>query len=103
MADNQPQKLRREGQIGLLDGFLRLGHPVNTLSINGQMQGHPPLGGLFQRWLTQELDIFDNLPSVVILGSERGPISINILAVWIPTDGRKGDINLNATYPDLLQ
>ena len=81
VEDNQPQKPRREGQVRLLDGSLRLGHPVSTLSINGQVQGHPPLGGLSQRWLTQELAIFNNLPSVVKLGSERGPISINILAV----------------------
>ena len=60
VADNQPQKLHRESQVGLLDGPLRLGQPVGTLSINGQVQGHPPLGGLSQRWLTQELDIFDN-------------------------------------------
>ena len=69
MADNKPQKFRREGQVGLLDGSLLLGHLVSTLSINGQMQGHPPLGGLSQRWLTQKLAIFDNLPSVVKLGS----------------------------------
>ena len=81
MADNQPQKLRRESQVGLLDGPLWLSHPVGTLSINGQVQGHPPLGGVAQRWLTQKLEIFDNLPSVVKLGSERGSISINILVV----------------------
>ena len=81
MADNQQQKLHREGQVGLLDGSIRLGHPVSTLSINGQMQGHPPLGGLSQRWLTQELAIFGNLPSVVKLGGEMGPVGINILAL----------------------
>ena len=81
MVDNQPQKLRREIQVGLLDGPLQLGQLVGNLSINGQVQGHPPLGGLSQRWLTQKLAIFDNLPSVVKLGSERGPISINILVV----------------------
>ena len=59
----------------------RLGHPVGTLSINGQVQGHPPLGGLSQRWLAQELAIFNKLPSVVKLGSERGPRSINTLVV----------------------
>ena len=63
MADNQPQKLRCEGQVGLLDGSLWLGHPVSTLSINGQIQGHLRLGGLSQQWITQELTIFDNLNS----------------------------------------
>ena len=87
MPDNLPQKLRREGQVGLLDGSLRLGHPVSTLSINGQMQRHSSLCGLSQRWLTQELAIFDNLPPVVELGSDWGPININILAIQIPTDG----------------
>ena len=51
----------------------------------------------------QELAIFDNLPPVVELGGERGPIGINILAVSIPTNGRKGDINLNTTYSDMLK
>ena len=50
-----------------------------------------------------ELAIFNNLPSVVKLDSDRGPISINILVVLKPSNGRKGDINLNATYSDLLQ
>ena len=81
VADNQPQKLRRESQVGLGDGPLRLSYPVSTLSINGQVQDHPPLGGLSQRWLMQKLTIFDNLPSAVKLDSERGPISINILTV----------------------
>ena len=81
VGDNQPQKLHRDGQVSLLDGSLRLSHPVSTLSINGQVQGHPPLGGLSQRWLTQESTISDNFPPVVKLGSERGPISINILVV----------------------
>ena len=81
MANNQQQKLRRESQVSLLDGPLRLGHPLGTLSIDRQVQGHPPLGGLSQRWLTQELDIFNNLPSVVKLGSERSPISINIITI----------------------
>ena len=81
MADNQPQKLRREIQVGLLDGPLQLGQLVGNLSINGQVQGHPHLGGLSQQWLTHELAIFNNLPSVVKLGSERGLISINILAL----------------------
>ena len=62
MADNQAQKNRRESQVGLLDGPLRLSHPVGTLSINLQVQRHPPLGGLSQRWLTQELAIINNLP-----------------------------------------
>ena len=81
VADNQPQKLLRESQVCLLDGPLRLSHLVGTLSINGQLQGHPSLGGVSQRWLTHNLAIFDNLPSIVKLGSERGPISINILSV----------------------
>ena len=103
VEDNQPQKPRREGQVRLLDGSLRLGHPVSTLSINGQVQGHPHLGGLYQGWLTRELAIFDNLPPVVKLGGERGPVGINILAVWIPADGRQRDIKLNAMYSDMLQ
>ena len=81
MADNLPQKLRREGQVSLLDSSLLPGHLVSTLSINGQMQGHPPLGGLSQRRLTEELAIFDNLPPVVELGGERGLVGINILTV----------------------
>ena len=81
VADNEPQKLHRESQVGLLDVPLRLGHLGGSLSINGQVQSHPPLGGISQRWLTQELAIFNNLPSVVKLGNERGPISINILAI----------------------
>ena len=81
MADNQPQKLRRESQVGLLNSPLQLGHLVDTLSINGQVHRYPRLGGFSQRWFTQKLAIFDNLPSVVKIGSERGPISINILAV----------------------
>ena len=81
MTDNQPYELSREGQVSLLDVSLRLGYPVNTLSINRQVQGHPPLGGLSQRWLTQELSIFDNLPPVVKLDGERGPVSINIIIV----------------------
>ena len=81
MADNQPQKLHHESKVGLLDGPLWIDHPVGTLLINGQVQGHPPLGGLSQRWLTQKLAIFDNQPSVVKLGNERGPVSINILVV----------------------
>ena len=81
MADNQPQKLHREGRVSLLDGSLRLGHPISTLSINGQVQGYPPLGGLSQRWLMKELAIFDNLPLVVELGGEMGPVGINILTI----------------------
>ena len=81
MADNQLQKLCREGRVSLFDGSLWLGHQVSTLSNNGQVQSLPPLGGLSQRWLTQELAIFDTLPLVVKLGGERGPIGINILAV----------------------
>ena len=53
--------------------------------------------------ITQELAIFDNPSSVVKLDGDRGPIGINILAVYIPADGRQVDINLNATYSDLLQ
>ena len=62
-------------------------HPVsadnihNSQSINRQVKGHPPIGGLSQQWLTQELAIFDNLPLVVELGGERGPVGINILAI----------------------
>ena len=81
VVDNQPPKHHREGQVGLLDGSLRLGHPLSTLSINEKKQGHPPLGGLSQGWLTQELAIFENLPLVVKLGAERGPVGINILIV----------------------
>ena len=81
MANNQLQKIFRKSQVSLLDGSLWLGNPFSTLSINRQVQGHPPLGDLSQRWLTQELSIFENLPSVVKLGSERGLVSINILAI----------------------
>ena len=69
VADYQPQKHCHEYQVRLLDGSLRLGNTVTTLSINGQVQGHPLLGGLSQQWLTQELAIFDNFPPVVKLGS----------------------------------
>ena len=51
------------------------------------MLGHPPLGGLYQRWLTQESAIFNNLPPLVELDGERVPGGINILAVQIPVDG----------------
>ena len=68
-------------RLAFLMAPFRLGQPVGTLSINGQVQGHPPLGGLSQRWLTQELAIFDNLPPVFKLGDERGLVGINILAV----------------------
>ena len=44
VADNQQQKHCHESQVGILDGPLWLGQPVGTLSINGQVQGHPPLG-----------------------------------------------------------
>ena len=71
VADNQQQELSREGQVSLLDGSLRLGYPVSTLSVNIQVQVHPPLGGLSQRWLTQESAIFNNLPPVIKLGDER--------------------------------
>ena len=103
MADNQPQKLHRESQVGLLDAPLRFSHPVGTLSINKQVQGHPPLGGLSKQWLTQELAIFDNLPLVVELGGERGPVGINILTVQISADGWQWDINLYAAYSDMLK
>ena len=50
----------------------------------------------------QELVIFDNLPLVVELDSERGPVGINIITVEILADGRQGYINLNSTYSDML-
>ena len=40
---------------------------------------------------------------VVKLGSDRGPISINIISILKLVDGTQGNINLNATYSDLLQ
>ena len=67
------------------------------------MQGHPPLGGLSQRWLTEELAIFYNFSLVVKLGGERGPIGIKILPVQIPADGGHGDANLYAAYSDVLK
>ena len=81
MANNQPQVLRRESEVGLLDGPLWLSHPVGTLSINLQVQGHPPLGGLSQCLLAQELAILHDLPAIVKLGSVGGPRSICTLAV----------------------
>ena len=51
---------------------------------------------------SQELAIFNYLPAVVKLGSERGPSSINTLAVYKSADGRQGDVNLYAPYLDLL-
>ena len=77
VAYNSQKKLCRDGQVSLLDG---------SLSINRQVQGHPPLGGLSQRWLTQELVIFNNLPSVVKLSGEKGLVGINILVIQIPAD-----------------
>ena len=77
--DKQPQELRRDSEVGLLDGPLRLNHSIGTLSIYLQVQGYPPLGGLSQRWLAQELGIFNNLSSVVKHGNKRGPSSINTL------------------------
>ena len=51
----------------------------------------------------QEFAIFYNLSPVVELSGERGPVGINILAVWIPADGGHGDIDMNATYSDMLK
>ena len=81
MADNKPQKLCRGGQVSLLYSYFLLSHPVSTLSINIKVKGHPHLVGLSQSWLTQKLAIFDNLPPVVKLYGERGPVGINILAI----------------------
>ena len=67
------------------------------------MQDSPPLSGLSKRWLTQELAIFNNLPLVVELSSERGPGGINILVVQIRTDGWQGDVDLYAAYSDVLK
>ena len=49
VADYQPQEHGHEGQVSLLDGSLRLMYLVSSLSINGQVLGNPPLGGLSQR------------------------------------------------------
>ena len=81
MTDNQPQELSREGQVSHLNGSLRLCYPFGTLSINRKVQGHPPLCGISQQWLTQKLANFDNFPLVVKIGGERGPVGINILVV----------------------
>ena len=51
----------------------------------------------------QKLAIFDYFPAVVKLGGKRGPVGINILTVEISTNGRQGDINLNATYTDIIK
>ena len=67
------------------------------------MQGHLPLGGLSQRWLTQELASFNKLLSVVKLRRDTGLSSINTLALYKPVDGRQRNIDLNAPYTDLLQ
>ena len=67
------------------------------------MQVHPPLGGLSQRWLTQELAICDNFPPVVELDGEMGPGGINILVVQIPADDWEEDVNLYAAYSDMLK
>ena len=103
LAENQPQKLHRESQVRLLDGPLQLDHPVGTLSINGKVQGHPPLGGLSKRWVTNELAIFNNLSPVVELDGERGPGGINFLDVQILVDGWQGDVDLYAAYSDVLK
>ena len=51
----------------------------------------------------QELSIFYKFPPLVELGGERGPVGINILAVQIPADGGQGDVNLYASYSDVLK
>ena len=81
MTDEQPQELCCEREVGLLDGPFWLSDPIGTLSIYGQVQGHPPLGGLSQCWLAQELSILYYLPAVVKLGSDGGPSSICTLAL----------------------
>ena len=69
--DKHPQELHRESEVGLLDGPLWLSYLVSTLSINLQVQD-------------QEVSLSDgsrrNWPSLVKLGSERGPSNINTLA-----------------------
>ena len=67
------------------------------------MLAHPPLGVLSQRWLTQKSTLFNNLPSLIELGGERGPGGIDILAVQIPWDGWQGDVDLYAAYFDMLK
>ena len=81
LEDNQPRELSGEGEVSLLDGFLRLCYPVGTLSINRQVQGHPSPCGFSQRCLMQELAIFYNLPPIVKHGSERGLVDINIVPI----------------------
>ena len=80
MTDKQPQELHRKSE-GRFDGPLWLSHPICTLTINLQVQVHPPLGGLSQCWLGQELSILYYLPAVVKLGGDGGPSSICTLAV----------------------
>ena len=71
--------------------------------MNRQVHGHPPLGGLSQPWLMQEFAILYNLPPVVKLGGERGPIGLNILVVQIPADGRQRDVDMYAAYSDMVK
>ena len=66
------------------------------------MQVHSPLGGISQRWLTEELAIINNFQPVVELGGERDPLCINILAVQIPPNGGQGDFDLYAMYSDVI-
>ena len=49
----------------------------------------------------EKFSIFYNLPPVVKLGSEMGPVGMNILAVQIPADGGQGDVDLYAAYSDV--
>ena len=67
------------------------------------MLGHPPLGGLSKRWLTQESALFNNLPPVVELGGDRGHSGTNILAVQIPAYGWQGDVDLYVVYFDVFR
>ena len=46
---------------------------------------------------------FYNLPPLVKLGGERGPVGINILVVQIPADGWQGVVDLYTAYSDVLE
>ena len=51
----------------------------------------------------QELAIFYNLPLVVEHGGERGPIGIKILIIQISVDGGQGDVDLYASYSNMIK
>ena len=85
----------------LMDPFSSMNKSAPSPSINKCWAIH--LLVVSQRWLTQELSIFNNLPPVVELGGERGPGGINILVIQILAHGWQGDVDLYVAYSNVLK